>query len=251
MSVAQEGTLTEMAEPADLLERLHAFRHQRGGGQQPAASPGLWRHPGPQTGIASMGLALVLWLALVYSPNTVLRTFSVPIAIRNLPDEWALVDPLPTTVQVDLVGSEQRLTGLDPRSLTIALDLSHPSQVVLSEESLDLPAGIELQRVRPAVVALDLRRTQVVDVSVIVPTIGALPEGVELVSLQPRPATVSVIALEGDTPPARVLTQAVDLRQAGADVSIDSRLVLPPDTRLAGDQRNEVIIAVDVRRSSN
>ena len=38
------------------------------------------------------GRAMALWMTFAYSPDTVLRTFTVPIALQNLPDDWVVTD---------------------------------------------------------------------------------------------------------------------------------------------------------------
>jgi diadenylate cyclase len=254
VSVAEEGRLDLLAEPSDLVRRLRAF-YDRLDGQAPAESPGIWRRPGLQTAAASVGLAAVLWFAWIYGPNMVLRTFAVPLVLKNLSDGWALADPLPTTAEVELLGSQQRLAELDSGALALEIDVASlrdgQQEVSLGEDNLVLPPGIELQRVRPTSVPLELRRTRLLDVPIVVPTIGVLPRGLRLVSLRAEPAALSLIVLEGDKPPTYMLTQAVDLRQINADTSVDSRITLPVGTRLPNDERLDVVIDVDVGPPSN
>ena len=250
ISVAEQGRLETLAGPDVLVARLRDF-HRRLAGFSGMVRDRRSLSPTLQTAVAALGLSTVLWLALVYSPDTVLRSFDLPIAVRNLPSDWTIRQPLPPTVRVDLTGAEQRLRNLDAESLTVALDLSQPARgartITLGAANLALPPGIDVRGMEPAALSLDLQQTRVVSVPVVVPIIGTPPEGLVLVRARATTPTANLVVPLDEDPPTRVLTQVLDLRSVTGDATAPSRLVPPAGFPLAEGANVEVTIDIDVR----
>jgi hypothetical protein len=250
IGVACDGRLTEVPDAQALGPLVARFGDGSAGHGGPHRARS-WRHPRVQTAAASLGLTLVLWFVLVYSPDTILRRFEVPIAIRNLPEGWTVLEPLPETVQIDLAGAESRLRAIDPGTMAMAIDLSSPTEGTQrielgGKEALALPAGVELRRVLPAALALDVQRARTLEVPVAIPTVGAPPPGLAVGSLRAIPDTVPLLVPADAEAPERVLTEALDLRQVSDDTSIAARLIVPAGSRLADDAGTDVRIEIDV-----
>jgi hypothetical protein len=250
ISVAHDGRLTADITAAALRQQLHRFLHRRDGDE--AIESGRWWSSAPvRTALVSLALAMALWMTLAYSPDTVLRTFTVPIALQNLPEDWVVADELPMDAQVELSGSQRTFDELDAESLTVSIDLSRPTRgvrdVVIGDDTLTLPSGITLRRARPAALSIRLQPTRTVRVPVAVPTIGILPETLELVNLQVEPTAVSLMVPEDGADPDHVPTEVVDLRQIAGDTAIQTPLAVPPDSHLPSNTRSEVTVRVDVR----
>jgi uncharacterized protein (TIGR00159 family) len=250
ISIAQDGRLTADMTTSVLRQQLRRFLHRRDG-DETLASGRWWSSLPLRTAFVSVALATALWMALAYSPGTILRTFTVPIALENLPDDWAIPDALPKDAEVELSGSERSFQELDAETLTISIDLSRPARgvrdIVIGEDNLALPSGVRLRRARPAVLPVQLMPTRTVRVPVVVPTIGVLPETLELVGLQAEPDTANLIVPEGTAGPDQVPTEAVDLRQITGDSETKRPLAIPPDSHLPSDASSEVMVRVNVR----
>jgi hypothetical protein len=89
--------------------------------------------------------------------------------------------------------------------------------------------------------------TRTVRVPVVVPTIGTLPDALELVSVGAEPDTVNLIVPEGTAGPDHVATEALDLQHITGDSEAKSPLAIPPDVRLSSTATSEVLVTVDVR----
>jgi diadenylate cyclase len=250
ISVAEGGTLVGDVSAGELAERLHRF-WRRCFEEEPAASRRLRTTARLQTAFVSLALASALWLVLVYSPDTLVRSFTVPIALRNLGESWVTAGAVPAGAEIELAGSERSFRELDADSLTISIDLSQPTrgirQVVIGEDSLALPSGITLRRARPATVSVELQAARPVHIPVVIPTIGALPGTLELVSVRADPDTVILRVPEGTTAPDQVFTAPLDLRQITGDTTRNSQLVIPPDAHLPQDASTQVSVRVAVR----
>jgi hypothetical protein len=85
--------------------------------------------------------------------------------------------------------------------------------IMIGEDTLSLPSGVTLRRARPAVLPVQLIPTRTVSVPVVVPTIGVLPETLELVNIRAEPDTANLIVPEGTAGPDQVPTEALDLQE--------------------------------------
>lgn len=250
ISIAEGGRLTEAVTTGALRAQLRRFLGRREG-DEPIVSRRWWTSAHVPTALVSLGLATSLWMVMAYSPDTVLRSFTVPIALRNLPDDWIITDALPTDAQVELSGSGRSFQELDAESLTISIDLSRPTsgvrEVVIGEDNLALPSGVALRRTRPDVLFVPLQPTRTVRVPVVIPTIGVLTETLELVDVRAEPEMVSLMVPKGTAGPDQVPTEVLDLRQISGDSEMTSPLAIPPDSRLPPNQSSDVMVRVDVR----
>jgi uncharacterized protein (TIGR00159 family) len=250
IATAHDGNLTADITAAALRQQLRRFLYRPDGDDAVAAST-WWSSARLQTALVSLALAAALWMAFAYSPDTVLRTFTVPIALDNLPEDWVVSDDLPRGAQVELSGSRRSLDELDAGSLTVSIDLSRPARgvrdVVIGDDTLALPSGITLRRARPAALSVHLQPARTVRVPVAVPTIGALPDTLELVSLRAEPGAVPLIVPEGTAGPDHIPTEVIDLRQIAGDTAREVPLALPSDSHLPSNTQSEVMVRIDVR----
>lgn len=250
ISVAEGGRLTEPVTADELRDHLHRFWQQHHP-EEPRVPRRWWKSPDLQTAGVSVGLAATLWIVLAYSPDTVLRRFTVPIELRNVPEDWAVSEPVPTEAQVELSGTQQSFQELDAESLALAIDLSPPAtglrEVVIGEDHLALPSGVRLRRARPATLLIELQRMRTVQVAVVVPVVGELPPSLELVSVRPDPDTVTLIVPDRTAPPGQVPSEVVDLRQITGSAEIKRHLLIPTDAHLPADASTEVVVRIDVR----
>ncbi|QDV40537.1 DNA integrity scanning protein DisA [Stieleria neptunia] len=159
VSVAQAGTLTEMATPADLQHCLEqSFASVLGDSRPPIWKQILVDHAGLK--ILSLIVAVAAWFVLAYDPHTVQRTFIVPMEYRNVAKQLEIDTSAPMECRVTLSGSERDFRFLDPASLKVSLDLGDSAagyhEILLSEQNIRLPANLFPYRIDPRVVLLKM-----------------------------------------------------------------------------------------------
>lgn len=251
ISIAHERTLREDVDPQTLKSELGAFWNEHYGTSD-EDRPAWWQRLNLRMAAVAVLLAVLIWMVGVYSPNTVTRRLVVPIEIHNLPDDWAMESDVPTTAEVVVSGPEQLFVRLNPTDLAISIDASDPEEgvyeVVFTEADLNLPAGINLDRVDPQVLQVEMQPLTSVTVPVAVRTAGMLPDSLLLVGLRAEPDSVPIMIPRDDASTQhQVYTQAVDLTSVAGDSSITRRLVFPDVARLPPETSEEVVVVLDVR----
>lgn len=178
-------------------------------------------------------LALALWLSVNLGERESERTLRVRIDLVSLPAGMVITNAVPDYAQVRVRGSGLLLSSIDANRLATRLDLSgvRPGRVTYTLPSSDfsLPRNVEVSRVTPSRISLDIDSMGTREVPIRLATRGELREGLELNEAIILP---TVAMLEG--PQSRlatideVRTRRIDLAELDAGVNeVTGRLQRP------------------------
>ena len=161
VSVAETGKLRQMGSAAALKSRLEEFLESK----FPQKTPSAWSRYIAQHGqlkILAITLAVVAWFVLAYDPNTIQRTFVVPVEYRNLPKHLLFDHAAPNEARITLSGSERNFRFLEPGSLKISVDLAEVrvgrQEIAVTDRNVRLPMNLALYRIEPRVIRLHLHK---------------------------------------------------------------------------------------------
>ncbi|MFQ5742641.1 MAG: YbbR-like domain-containing protein [Acidobacteriota bacterium] len=203
--------------------------------------------------VVALGLALLLWVA-VNGEESVPIIQSAPVELVNLPPGLALADEYRESVDVRIRGSARRIRDLTPGVVRVRLDLSNAhageNTMVLSDEFIAVPLGLEVTRVNPAEIHLLLEERVEATVPILSVIEGEPAAGYEVVAkrLQPSVALVNgprsrVAHLD------RLRTQTVDV--TGLKQSFSQRVAIrseDPFVELA--EEREVQLTIEIREAA-
>lgn len=253
ISVAANGTIEEVVSSNELRERLERFWEKTYGRESGTPRRWIGTHSF-QTGVVSLVLAAALWLVFAYSPGTTQRTYEVPIEYRNVPEEW-MIEEEARWVDITLSGPEQRFRLIDAGQLAIELDVEDPeegwNEFTIGLDDLDLPEQLILETVEPQTIQVHARPMRRIELPVAISTEGALPDTLELVSLQVEPDSATVLVPENGVPLTEISTESIDLSEVVADTTFERQLVLTTDMRSPQDGDTEVEVQIEVERVGN
>ncbi|MFQ5662389.1 MAG: CdaR family protein [Terriglobia bacterium] len=109
--------------------------------------------------LLSLGLAYGLWVIVTQGPAVEIG-FSVPLELRHLPEELQVAGDFPTRVYLELRGPADRLRRLAPEEIAVVVELSGTPAgnhwFPLEAKNVQVPAGIEVVRIIPEEVQLEL-----------------------------------------------------------------------------------------------
>lgn len=250
ISVAEDGSLDEMASASELGRRLERFWNVHYA-EGPVGSGGWWSRRAAESVAMSLALATSAWLVFSYSGDTVFRTYEAPIEFRNLPEGWSLERDTTLTARITLAGSDQAFRRLDPAQLAVSFDLERPvageNELLITEEQLSLPSGLQLADANPRELTVEIARRVEARLPVRVRILGALPDSL-VVQVIPDTVAVSLAGAPSEFPD-HVATEPLDLGQLPSGGRTRVRLALPPGAQLTGEQEEEVEVQV-MRRSA-
>lgn len=253
ISIAQAGKIKKLDSSSDLKNTLDSFWNEHYQAQDSALIEG-WKKQNIRTAIASVTLASVLWFAFAYQPETVYRTYSVPIEYTNLKSSNVMFqDSMPVEARVTLSGQEQAFRSLAPSELTISFDLQKHNltdeELVITQSSINLPNDVQLYDVTPRSLKLEPKDIRQRPVKVAVQ--NQLPDDLELVSINAETSNIDILAGQSDgSIPDSIATEPVDLSTISESTQFTKELVLPSGITLAEGTPREITITIEVRKQN-
>lgn len=254
VSIAQRGVLRELDSTSQLKNALDDFWNKHYQNKESTFANG-WKAKNIRTAIASVTLAAVLWFAFAYQTGTVYRSFSVPIEYRNLQaNEEVVQESLPMQTQVTLAGPQQAFRSLNPPDLVITFNLEEENlssgELIITENHIEMPNDLQLYDVNPRTLDIKTKEVEQVTLPIKIPTVGSLPNQLELTELNTDPDSITINVQLGTAVPDSLTTEPVDLSEIEESTEVERPLVLPSGINLPEDTSRNVTIAIKIQEKT-
>ncbi len=146
--------------------------------------------------LLSLLFAVFLWYFVV-GEDKVDITLQIPIEIVNLPENLTISNQFKKNLEVTVNGPRGLVRNLSKQHLSRPLDLSKaaPGTMIVKNtaDSISLPRGVRLLRVKPTDVIIQLDKLTQKVLPIIADTEGNLPEGYVLVSISTKPSSIPLV----------------------------------------------------------
>jgi len=167
--------------------------------------------PRRNLGLKLMALAasVVLWW-FVAAESNIQVGYVVPLEIRNLPTGMAIVNKVERQVEVRLSGPASLLGSIRQKDLYATIEMSNAKpgreRFRLSEQSINLPIGVHVQRIYPGSVEVALERLERKSLPVVARIGGNAKVRKRILGVGVDPPEIEVEALPGDLARVRSLS---------------------------------------------
>mgnify|MGYP002778267071 CR=1 FL=1 len=184
--------------------------------------------------LLSLVLAALLWVAVVDEPNLT-TTINVPVEFRNKPADLEIASDTPERVQLQVRGPRGRVTEAAASRTAVILNLAQKGEsarpgeqtFTISDDVIDLPPRVTLERAMPAQLRITLERRLRRDVPVQLRVMGPAPEGWRVKSTEVYPERVAVVGPERRVKQiGTVETDALDLSRLRPEEGRASEVML-------------------------
>ena len=161
ISAASDGDLRPVAGPEALARLLEDFRRETAPPHETRPWRDLVRHNFREK-IAAIALAGALWFVVVHESAPVFRTFTVPVAVPELPHGLVAGKVEPAAVRVTVHAPRRTFYFLDEGEIRVflkPLDLAAGSQTVgLTAANVSHPKEVALERIEPGFVEVTVEK---------------------------------------------------------------------------------------------
>jgi uncharacterized protein (TIGR00159 family) len=250
--VAERGKLMPIAAAADLKDRMVRFSDKH----FPSRSQPFWTRlirENARLKVASLAIACVAWMLMVYEAEKIQQTFNVPIEYRNQPADLVLDDAAPAQAKITLSGYQRAFNLFDSSELGFSVDMSKlaegDNRVELVATQIRGTNALDIERISPRTISVVMYRPKAVRLIVELVTTGRVPPPAELAAINVNPATIEATLIDPNALSSdRVQTEPIDLAQITESTTVKARLRLPEQVRLPDGAASSVEVRIEVRR---
>jgi hypothetical protein len=120
--------------------------------------------PGAHLGLktAALGLAALVWVVPLLMSEGAVRTVTVPVEFRNVPDGLKIAEESAAAIQVQLRASAWLLDTISFTTLVARFNLDGAQEgshtILVEPRALNVPPGITVERVSPQKLSVQLLR---------------------------------------------------------------------------------------------
>ena len=118
------------------------------------------------------------------------------VDFRNIPENIELRRSSSERVEVQITGKRRLVSALNPEQVGAFLDLSEIDaglhRLVLNADNIDLPLGMEVVRITPATIRVEMEQRIQKDIAVEPQIVGKPPAGYRIERISVRPGSVKV-----------------------------------------------------------
>lgn len=165
--------------------------------------------------LLSLAIAVVLWLTTVGGQDST-TAVSVPVQLRNIPQDLELSSELPEKAYVEVRGASRRLSSQEIANALVVINLGGVDRAgertfsILSG-NVNLPAGVEFLRAVPSQLRLKFETRLAREVPVVA-RYAAPPAGYRISGQSVAPASVRIVGPESRVSAIdRVQTDPIEL----------------------------------------
>lgn len=199
--------------------------------------------------LLSLAFALILWFFVMGEQKQEV-SYAVPLIIKSVPPGLMVANEVPNQIDVRISGPRTLLMNLQPKDISIAVDLKGLEPGLSSfkrlEERFNLPSALKVTRLSPSFVDVKLERIKSKKVPVKAVVAGVPADGYKFDSIQFSPAEVAVEGAESELKDVNLVeTDPVDI-DGGKD---SFTLIVPLNyrgkyTKLRDDKTVEIQVAI-------
>ena len=163
VALARQGKLTLFSDPRRLGQELERTTPEEVSSTSPLNHLWNWLTYRLGAKALALGVALGLWMAVAGQQSAEMALI-VPIEYQRIAAGVELRGEIPAEVAIRLRGSQLALAALRASSVRLRVSLDHVrdglNYVALTAHHLDLPPGVELTDMRPAFLAIEVRKKE-------------------------------------------------------------------------------------------
>ena len=205
--------------------------------------------------LMSFFFALCLWYFVVGEDKVDMEIF-IPIEITNLPRDMTISNQYKKQLEVAISGPRGIVRGLSRQHISRSVDLSKatPGKVVIRNEpdSIPLSRGIQVLRIQPTNITLQLERLVTKELPISAVTEGSLANGLELAGIHLEPASIKTTGPEAIlTGEIAIPTVPIDISELRQSTSVQVTLDLKPNlVELIGELEVTANLTIQEKRAA-
>ncbi len=201
--------------------------------------------------LLALAFSTALWF-LVVGEKVSEMGLLVPLRFKGIPQDMVVTKSSPEDVEVIVAGPKMFINNLSPSEIKLAIDLSKAKEGInkyrIFPQDVKAPGGVDVVRVRPQTVYIELERLVTVSLPVKARLEGSPPSGVHIEAVTVEPEVVQVTGLKKDIEKLKeVYTIGIDVSKIAVTTSIPV-MIEPGGAAIREVKPDIVVVHIKVRK---
>lgn len=238
ISICQEGKIKKLSENSDLEKELNKFIKEKFEPKTENRFVALLKENLLLKAVA-IAAAILLWFFTAYQAAVITQTYTVPVEIKNLPENTVVENFSPKEVKVTVEGRGQELfDSIGADSFTVAINASEVNNGItkldITERHIKTPSKTVLKKYEPTTFLITATRYSIVKVPLLVRTVGEdINPRVDGIAVTPE--SVEILVPEGEAAPISLQTEAIDVSNVSDSIIIPVKVQFPENIEPANN----------------
>jgi YbbR domain-containing protein len=180
--------------------------------------------------ILSVLFAILIWFIVTKEEKSIL-TLTVPLELKNLPNNLIISNNYPGKIDLRIQGSKSMLADLTLGDVSVSLELSK-SQIgkgryFIRSENVKHPFGTEILLIDPSIIRLDVQKKIEKMIPVLLNVKGKPKKGYQIIGTDANPKEIAVIGPENEIDKIkRIMTEPIDVENKDKTFSAEVPLII-------------------------
>ena len=196
-------------------------------------------------------LVMLCW-GLINMRQGGVQSVAAQVKFNGLPENLIIKDGLPTELDVQIKVLSTLFTSAEKLEIAADIDLSKihegVNNITVDEKSFQLPLGVSVVKVTPAVLRISAEKKMYRDIPVYLKRTGRLPKGLKIKAISIKPDRVRVLGYGSSLAQLRqVDTESIDLAMVKSSEVIEVKL-LPPSPQVQLTSHDSVKVTLEISK---
>lgn len=206
--------------------------------------------------LISLFFAVTVWFYVTpIAPRDTLEVnYVLPLELKNIPDNMMTVGKIKDHINVRLKGRQGVIKDIDPGQLSVGIDLSSAREGMrsykINPDNINLPAGVEVVRIDPKTIKIDMVKLVRKDVDVKVNILGRPAPGYRVKKVSVTPSRITIEGPESEIRHLSLLEEGLSVNVTGRRYSFtkEVKIGLPlHNARVLG--KDTIVVDVEVEKT--
>lgn len=200
--------------------------------------------------IISIALSLFLWFFVTFKGQSE-TSLEVPLEFKNTPSDMEILRQSVKKINLSISARERILREISNNNIRVVVDLSNvkfgENSIPITKSSVKLPRGVEVLRIDPSTIKLNMDKKEQKNVIVKASITGKPEKGFVIESINVTPSSISIEGAKKELDRIRVIkTEPIDIEGIRENFTVQAKI--DPGGKIFRSEKDTVYVNIRLRR---
>lgn len=200
--------------------------------------------------IISIALSIFLWFFVTFKGQSE-TSLEVPLEFKNIPSDMEILRQSVKKINLSISARERILREISNNNIRVVVDLSNvkfgENSIPITKSSVKLPRGVEVLRIDPSTIKLNIDKKEQKNVAVKAFITGKPEKGFVIESINVTPSSINIEGAKKELDKIRVIkTEPIDIEGIRDNFTVQAKI--DPGGKIFRSEKDTVYVNIRLRR---